>query len=82
MQAPLKTSSTHTITALMLAGAGLGILPDYSARELVSSGQLMRLLPDWELPQAGIYAVYPPGRFRPARVTAFVDFLQQYQLLV
>lgn len=82
LQAPLKTSSTHTITALMLAGAGLGILPDYSARELVSSGQLVRLLPDWELPQAGIYAVYPPGRFRPARVTAFVDFLQQYQLLV
>lgn len=82
LQAPLKTSSTHTITALMLAGAGLGILPDYSARELVSSGQLVRLLPDWTLPQAGIYAVYPPGRFRPTRVTAFVDFLQQYQQLV
>lgn len=82
LQAPLKTSSTHTITALMLAGAGLGILPDYSARELVSSGQLVRLLPDWALPQAGIYAVYPPGRFRPARVSAFVDFLQRYQLLV
>ncbi|GAB2922646.1 LysR family transcriptional regulator [Rheinheimera gaetbuli] len=82
LQAPLKTSSTHTITALMLASAGLGILPDYSARELVNSGQLVRLLPDWSLAQAGIYAVYPPGRFRPARVTAFVDFLQRYQQLV
>jgi DNA-binding transcriptional LysR family regulator len=82
LQAPLKTSSTHTITALMLAGAGLGILPDYSARELVNSGHLVRLLPNWSLAQAGIYAVYPPGRFRPARVTAFVDFLQQYQQLV
>ncbi|KUM54997.1 LysR family transcriptional regulator [Rheinheimera sp. EpRS3] len=79
LPAALKTSSTQTITALMLAGAGMGILPDYSARDLVSSGQLIRLLPDWSLAQAGIYAVYPPGRFRPARVTAFVDFLQQYQ---
>ncbi|SEH79678.1 DNA-binding transcriptional regulator, LysR family [Rheinheimera pacifica] len=82
LPAALKTSSTQTITALMLAGAGMGILPDYSARDLVSSGQLIRLLPDWSLAQAGIYAVYPPGRFRPARVTAFVDFLQQYQQLV
>lgn len=82
LQAPLKTSSTQTITALMLAGAGMGILPDYSARDLVSSGQLIRLLPNWRLAQGGIYAVYPPGRFRPARVTAFVDFLQQYQQLV
>jgi len=82
LPAALKTSSTQTITALMLAGAGMGILPDYSARDLVSSGQLVRLLPDWSLAQAGIYAVYPPGRFRPARVTAFVDFLQQYQQLV
>lgn len=82
LQAPFKTSSTQTITALMLAGAGMGVLPDYSARELVGSGQLVRLLPNWNLAQAGIYAVYPPGRFRPARVTAFVDFLQQYQQLV
>ena len=79
LSAPFKTSSTQTITALMLAGAGMGILPDYSAQDLVSNGQLVRLLPDWSLAQGGIYAVYPPGRFRPARVTAFVDFLQQYQ---
>lgn len=79
LPAALKTSSTQTVTALMLAGAGMGILPDYSARDLVNSGQLVRLLPNWSLAQAGIYAVYPPGRFRPTRVTAFVDFLQQYQ---
>lgn len=79
LPAALKTSSTNTITALMLAGAGLGILPDYSARELVNGGQLVRLLPNWALAQGGIYAVYPPGRFRPGRVTAFVDFLQLYQ---
>lgn len=79
LNACYHTNSTQTITALMLAGAGFGILPDYSARTLISSGRLQQLLPQWQLPKGGIYAVYPPGRFRPARVTAFVDFLQHFQ---
>lgn len=77
LNAHFKSSSTQTITALMLAAAGIGVLPDYSARELVQKGALIRVLPDWSLSRGGIYAVYPPGRFRPARVSAFVDFLQR-----
>ncbi|WP_240221115.1 LysR family transcriptional regulator [Rheinheimera hassiensis] len=80
LTAAYKSSSTQTITALMLAGAGIGVLPDYSAKDLVQQGALTRVLPYWSLSSGGIYAVYPPGRFRPARVTAFVDFLQQYQV--
>ena len=77
LTAAYKSSSTQTTTALMLAGAGIGVLPDYSAKDLVQQGALVKVLPDWSLSSGGIYAVYPPGRFRPARVTAFVDFLQQ-----
>lgn len=72
----IKTSSTHTVTSLLLHGAGLGVLPDYSAKVLLQQGLLHRVLPEWQLPAGGIYAVYPPGPHRPAKVRQFVAFLQ------
>jgi DNA-binding transcriptional LysR family regulator len=74
----IKTSSTHTVTSLLLHGAGLGVLPDYSAKVLLQQGLLQRVLPEWQLPAGGIYAVYPPGPHRPAKVRQFVAFLQQH----
>lgn len=73
----MKTSSTQTVTSLLLHGAGLGVLPDYSAKTMLQQGLLQRLLPEWQLPGGGIYAVYPPGPHRPAKVRQFVAFLQQ-----
>lgn len=70
-------SSTASIQALLLQHAGLGILTDYTARPLIASGQLVHILPQWQLPTGGIYAVYPPGPHRPLRVRRFVELLQQ-----
>ena len=74
----ISTSSTQTVTALLLHNAGLGVLPDYSAKHLLQQGLLQRVLPEWQLPGGGIYAVYPPGPHRPAKVRQFVTFLQQH----
>jgi DNA-binding transcriptional LysR family regulator len=73
----IKTSSTQSVTSLLLSGAGIAVLPDYSAKSLIEQGLLQRLLPEWQLQQGGIFAVYPPGPHRPAKVRLFVDFLQQ-----
>lgn len=73
----IKTSSTQTVTSLLLHGAGLGVLPDYSAKTILQQGLLQRVLPQWQLPGGGIYAVYPPGPHRPAKVRQLVAFLQQ-----
>jgi DNA-binding transcriptional LysR family regulator len=45
-----------------------------SSDALVRSGRLVRLLPDWTLPEGGIYAVYSPGRQVQPGVRAFIDF--------
>jgi DNA-binding transcriptional LysR family regulator len=74
-----SVSSTASLQALLLQHAGLGVLTDYSASPLIAAGQLIRLLPDWQLPEGGIYAVYPPGPHRPLRVRRFVELLQQLQ---
>jgi DNA-binding transcriptional LysR family regulator len=36
------------------------------------------LLPDWSLPPADIYAVYPERLNLTAKVTAFVEFLEGF----
>jgi DNA-binding transcriptional LysR family regulator len=61
--------------ACVLAGIGLGVFPEYAVDEDVTAGRLVRIFADWTLPTGGIHAVFPPARFRPAKVRAFVDLL-------
>ncbi|QND51276.1 LysR family transcriptional regulator [Phyllobacterium sp. 628] len=71
----VTANGTDASYVCVLAGIGLAVLPDYQVADDVRDGRLVRLLPDWSLPSGGIYAVYPPAKFRPARVRAFVDLL-------
>ncbi len=80
MRSQIKAGSTASVTALLKAGAGLGVITDYSAKRLIRQGELQHILPQWQLPEGGIYAVYPPGQFRPARVRLFVEFLKDWLL--
>jgi DNA-binding transcriptional LysR family regulator len=76
----ILTNSTPAALAATLAGGGVSVLPDFLADEHIRSGQLVRLLPDWGLPEGGVYVVLPPARFRPPRVTAFVAMLSKQRL--
>jgi DNA-binding transcriptional LysR family regulator len=73
--ATLAVDSTRGVVAALLAGAGFSILPDFMVREDIAAGRLLRVLPQWQLPQGGIFAVFPSARFRAPRVTAFVEVL-------
>lgn len=75
MQQRISMNSTPAALEATLAGGGVAILPDFVAAEHLHSGALVRLLPHWDLPVGGIHVVYPSGRFRPAKVTAFVSLL-------
>ena len=43
--------------------------------EDIAAGRLLHALPQWQLPEGGIYAVFPSARFRAPRVSAFVELL-------
>jgi DNA-binding transcriptional LysR family regulator len=75
--APIGTNSSASLRAFMREGAGVSVLPDYMAAADLKSGKLVRLLPAWSLPQAGVHAVYPHARHAPAKVRAFVDFFRE-----
>ncbi|WP_268915688.1 LysR substrate-binding domain-containing protein [Aureimonas psammosilenae] len=61
--------------AAVLAGIGLSVLSDFVVAGGLKAGRLTPVLPDWQLPVGGIHAVFPSARFRPTRVSAFVDLL-------
>jgi DNA-binding transcriptional LysR family regulator len=71
----IAMDTTTAVHACVRAGAGLSVLPDYLVADDLAAGRLVQLLPDWSLPSGGIHVVFPPTRFRPAKVRAFVDIL-------
>lgn len=70
------TNNPVTLTKALVAGFGIGAaqLPLISAE--LQKGQLVRLMTEFEYTPLEVHAVYPSRRFIPAKVRAFVDFLQ------
>ncbi len=77
--ATLAISATLGVLQAVRDGGGVAILPDFAVADDLASGRLVRLLPDWHLDSGGIYAVMPDTRFRPARVTEFLDMLSDHE---
>lgn len=77
MRSTIATDATPAVLAAVLAGAGLAVLPDYVVAQDVASGRLCHVRPEWKLRSGGIHVVFPAARFRPAKVTRFVDLLRE-----
>lgn len=74
----LTSNNGDVLLAAALAGDGVAALPDFFVGELIAEGRLTWLLPGWTtLPGAGVWAVYPAGRFVAAKVSIFVDYLAE-----
>lgn len=67
-----------TLKFALLAGTGMGILPDYMCQDELRAGQLVQLLPGWA-PRPGIFhAVFPSRRGLVPAVRKFLDFLDEH----
>ena len=72
---PFRANNGDAMMPALIAGTGLGILPEFFLREALDSGLLERLLPDWSIPLGAIYWVTPPEGPLPKRVEVLGDFL-------
>jgi len=73
---PLSTNSSEVIREAVLAGLGIALRSTWDIGPELKSGQLVRVLPDWESSaHVGLYAVYPSRQFLPAKMRVFIDFL-------
>ena len=70
----------NNITALReaaIAGAGLALLPEIIISEALETGKLVQLLPDWQLPERFMYAIYPPRRFMPLALDRLLQEMEE-----
>ncbi|HEX3673016.1 MAG TPA: LysR family transcriptional regulator [Rhizomicrobium sp.] len=72
---PLRVNNGDAMMPALVAGLGLGVLPDFILHDALEDGSLERVLPDWSLPPGAVHWVTPPGGPKPKRVEALADFM-------
>ena len=72
-----EVNNSDAIHTALLAGLGIGNMPDFIVERDLATGRLVPLLPDHALPEHGIWCVYPKRRHLPAKVEAWLGFLHE-----
>ncbi len=71
----LEVDTVTAAKSAILAGLGYRVMPLHEVKEDVDQGNLVQLLPDWELPVQGIYAVWPDTSTQKKLTRKLIDFL-------
>jgi DNA-binding transcriptional LysR family regulator len=73
-------NNSEALREAALTGAGIALMPDFSAQAALRQGKLVPVLPDWKPVGAfaeTIYAIRPYAPHVPRAVTALVERLRQ-----
>jgi DNA-binding transcriptional LysR family regulator len=68
-------NSTDLMALLAIDGVGITLAEHHSVESYLKAGQLVRVLPEWSLPRAPLWAVFPGRKLMPARTRLFIDAL-------
>lgn len=74
----LSANDSVMLLSATLAGVGISMQPTYSVVPLLASGQLVALLPQYQLEDLGMYAIYSSRQHQPPRLRALLDFLAEW----
>lgn len=71
----LKVNNSEALSAAAVAGGGIARLPTFIAGALIAEGQLVRLLPEFEMPSKPLSMVFSDRKLISRSTRALVDFL-------
>jgi DNA-binding transcriptional LysR family regulator len=74
---PLRVTNVDALIPTLLAGLAIAELPEFIAFDLLRTGKVEVLLPDWSMSLGGLYFVTPTARSRSAKVEALSSFLTE-----
>ncbi|MBA8841816.1 LysR family transcriptional regulator [Ochrobactrum sp. RH2CCR150] len=72
----LVTNNASTVKAMVIAGAGLALLPDWFIAAELQDGRLVDAMPGHRLPNQHVYAMHLPAEIVSRKIAAFVAFLK------
>ena len=75
VESRLRISANEGATAAALAGLGIANTSIWGCDQEIARGDLIRLMEDWPMEPAEVYAIFPPGRSATPAARAFVDWL-------
>lgn len=70
----LVSNTGASLVMAAIAGMGVTVQADALMEPAIASGQLVRLLPKWELPSRAMHILRRPEARPSAKVRSFVDF--------
>lgn len=76
ISAKVAANSPELLVKLALQYLGIAASPRVYANAYVKTRQLVRVLPEWELPSVTAWAVFPGRRLMPSKTRALLDFLE------
>jgi len=71
-----NTDNIYAAIEALREGVGFGIMPLWAIQDDLDSGRLIEMCPEWHPPFVMLSVAYPPSRYRPIRINAFVDHLR------
>ena len=74
-QGRFRVNHAIAIRDSLAAGAGIGLCPAWLVEDLLASGHLVTVLPEWRGEAQQLSLLTPSRRYRPARVALFMDFV-------
>lgn len=77
-QGAIRVNSSQAVRQFLLADLGIGLTPSFMVADALASGELVRLLPDWQLMRGGIYVVYSHRSHLSSKVSTLVAALAEY----
>lgn len=73
----IESNQGELLRDAAVAGLGIALHSSWHVVDDLRTGRLQIVLPDYPLPDTGIYALMPQRRLMPPRVRAFVEFLAE-----
>lgn len=73
----LTLDDSDLLVQAAAAGRGIAYVPDYFAKPLLESGQLVTVLDNWCPPSPGLALYYPRSRHMPSPLRAFIDLIKE-----
>lgn len=70
-----RSNNGEALRDFAVAGHGIALIPTFIAYQAILENRLKPILTEFERPPVGMYALYPQGRYLPARTRALVEYL-------